>query len=253
MNASEIAVDGTVLVQTLTTPARGLGAAVGRRRIAFALAVATAASLATAAVVVPRVDYAAAATAKLDRVPPPGGGGGEEGGEELTPYQREEAIATTRKLGEIAGWTLAALAPSLISLGAALFLFLGFRVAGTSPGFRTTLAVTAHGMLPVWLGGLLAIPAAFAHAPIPPADVGRLLPSSLAAFAPHGAAAPLLAALSAFDLFALWAAALVAFGMARASGAARARAITVTAILFLAYVALLKVVPAALAGGSGPR
>ncbi|BDG03265.1 YIP1 family protein [Anaeromyxobacter oryzae] len=201
--------------------------------------------MATAAVVVPRVDYGAAADAKLQPGPE---------GQEPTPFEREQAAVTARKLGQIAGWAGALALPSLLALAAAGFLALGFRVAGTRPPFRGTLAVVAHGMLPVWLGGLLAIPAAIVRAPIPPMQAGRLVPSSLAALLPPGAPPPLWAFLSAFDLFGLWSVALVALGMARLSGASRARAFTVTVVLFLAYVALLKVVPAAqlAAGGPGP-
>jgi hypothetical protein len=192
-------------------------------------------------VVVSRVDFAAAA--QRPRGPE---------AEEQTESQRADAADTARKLGEIAGWAGAAVLPSALALAAAGALMAGFRVAGTRPGFRPTLAVTAHGMLPVWLGGLLAIPPAIAHAPVPPEDVPRLVPSSVAALLPAGAPPPLVAALSSLDLFALWAVALVAVGMARASGASRTRAALVTAVLFVSYVALLKVVPAALSAGAGP-
>jgi hypothetical protein len=78
------------------------------------------------------------------------------------------------------------------------------------------------------------------------------LPSSAAALLPQGAPAPAIAGLSALELFTVWSVALVASGMAIASGASRARALTVTIVLFLAYVALFKVVPAAsLAAGPG--
>jgi hypothetical protein len=237
MTTTELLQDGTVIARALAAPARIVDVP-ERRRVLTALALATVASLLFAAVAVPRIDYEAAAQTRMR---------GPEA-QELTQFQREEAVATTRKLGHITGWAVATLAPSLLALGAAVALLAGFRVAGTRPGFKETFAVAAHGMLPVWLGGLLAIPAAVARAPIPPDDLPRLLPSSLAALVPR-AAPPLVAALSAVDLFALWAVVLVATGMARAAGASRARAFTVTLVLFAAYVALLKVVPAATFGG----
>lgn len=246
MNASEITTDGAVLLHAMAAPDVGFGRVAERRRVGLALALATAASLLTAAVVVPRVDHGAAALR----------GDGSRGAAERTESQRQEAALTARKLGHITGWAGAALLPSALAVAAAGALFAGFRVAGTRPGFRPTLAVTAHGLLPVWLGGLLAIPAAIVHAPVPPEDVPRLVPSSLAALLPARAPPPLVAALSSLDLFALWALALIVVGMARASGASRTRALVVTLILFAAYVALLKVVPAALSGGGpgpGPR
>lgn len=241
MNASEITTDGAVLLHAMAAPGQGFGRVAERRRAGLALALATAASLLTAAAVIPRVDFGAAALR--------GDGSGDA---EQTESQRQEAAVTADKLGHITGWAGAALLPSAMAVAAAGALFAGFRVAGTRPDLRPTLAVTAHGMLPVWLGGLLAIPAAVAHAPVPPEDVPRLVPSSLAALLPAGAAPPLVAALSALDLFTLWALALVVVGMSRVSGASRTRALLVTLILFGAYVALLKVVPAAVSGGGGP-
>lgn len=241
MTSTDLAADGTVIARTFTAPARALASAVERRRSLTALAVATLASLAFAVAAVPRVDYEREASARLDRDPKSA---------ELTPHAREEALATARKVGEIAGYAGAALSPAFLALGAAVFLWLGFRVAGTKPAFQETFAVTAHGMLPVWLGRLLAIPAAIARAPLRAEEVDRLLPSSPAALLPHAAPPPLAAALSGLDLFALWAVALVAAGMARASGASTRRAVTVTAVLYVAWVAVAKV--AAAGGAAGP-
>jgi hypothetical protein len=241
MTLSDLSTDGSIVLRVLSAPGLVIPAVVSRRRAAVALAIATAASLASAAVVLPRVDFGAGRAAERP------------GGEELTPYEREQAAATARKLGQIGGLSRAALLPAALAAAAAAGLFAGFRVAGTRPGYRATLAVTAHGMLPLWLGGLLAIPAAVAHAPVPAPEVPRLLPSSLAALLPPDAPAPLAAALSAFDLFTAWALVLVVMGMARASGATRTRAAATTLLLFLSCVALFKVVPAAQLGGSGFR
>lgn len=251
MTPTELREDGSVVVHALAVPERGLAEAVERRRALTAIGVATIASLLFAAVAIPRVDFEGAATARLERPGP----GTEEGAQEPTAHDLDAAAATARKLGTVSGWTGAALSPTLFAAVAAVFLFAGFRVAGTRPGFKETFAVAAHGMLPVWLSSLLAIPAAVRRAPIPPDELPLLLPSSLAALAPAGAPPPLVAALSSVNLFALWAVALVAAGMARASGASRRRALTVTIVLYVAYVALLKVVPAAAVGdpGGGPK
>jgi hypothetical protein len=244
MTKTELLEDGSVVWRALTAPSRGFGEAVERRRAVTALAVATAASLLLAAVALPRIDWDAAAAAKLAAAGPQA--------QDTTQHDREEAVVTARKLGHIAGWAGAAVSPSLLALGAAAFLFVGFRVAGTRPGFKETLAVAAHGMLPSWLGALLAIPALVVRAPVAPDALARLLPSSAAAFLPSGAPPPLTAGLSSIELFTIWGVALVAIGMARASGASRARAFAVTIVLFVAYVALFKVVPSAsVAAGPG--
>jgi len=243
MAATEIAQDGTVVVRTLVAPARGLAEAVGRRRVATALLVATLASLLHVAVLEPRVDYEAVAAAKLARNPQAA---------EMTQHDREEAVATARKLGHVAGFGGALLGPAFGTLIVAAFLFLGFRVAGTKPAFKPTYAATVHGMMPVLLAPLLAIPAILARGLVGPQDAAHLLPSSPAAFFP-GAPPPLAGALSALDVFALWSVALLALGMARASGASRRRAFVVTLVLFLSYVAVFQVaLPALLSGGPGP-
>jgi hypothetical protein len=244
MTASEIATDGRVIARTLAAPALGLASAVERRRSLAALVLATLAALAFAAAAVPRIDYERAAAAELARDPKAA---------EMTPHAREEALATARKVGEIAGYAGALAGPVLHALGAAVALFLAFRVAGTRPAFRETFAVAAHGLLPIWLARLLAIPAALARAPIPAEQAGSLLPSGPAALLPHGAPPALAGALGALDLFALWAVALIATGMARASGASRRRAAVVTVVLYLAWIAVARIaLPAATAAGPAP-
>jgi hypothetical protein len=246
MTASDLASDGTVIARTLSSPVFGLASAVERRRSLTALAAATLAALVFAAVAMPRVDHERAAARELDRRPKAA---------EMTPHDREEALATARKVGQIGGWTGAATGPVLSALGAAAALFLAFRVAGTRPAARETFAVAAHGLLPLWLAKLLAVPAVLARAPVPAEELDRLLPSSAAALLPAGAPAALARALSGLDLFALWAAALVAAGMARASGASRRRAAVVVGLLYVSWVAVVRVALPALAEarpGPGP-
>jgi hypothetical protein len=244
MTASDIASDGKVIARTLAAPALGLASAVERRRSLAAVVLGTLAALAFASVAVPRVDYEAAAAAELARSPDSA---------QMTPHDREEAIATSRKVGQIAGWATALAGPALRTFLLALVLFLAFRVAGTRPAFPESFAVAAHGLLPVWLERLLAIPAALARAPIPVDQVASLLPSSPAALLPPSAPPPLAGALGALDLFALWAVVLVATGMARASGASRRRAAIVTVVLYLAWVAVVRIaLPSLTAAGPGP-
>jgi hypothetical protein len=229
MPTAEIAQDGSVVVETLVAPSRGLARASERRRALGALVIATAASLAFAAVAAPRVDPSRAILAGLDAGPEAAN---------VTPSQREDAVATGRKVAAVGQWMGGALQPSLLAVAAAAFLWLGFRVAGAGAPFRAVLAVAAHGMLPVWLAKLLAIPALLARGPVAPDELPRLLPSSLAAALPPSTPAPLLAAAGALDLFSIWALVLVTLGMARVSGASRARSAAVTAVLWLGFVAV---------------
>jgi hypothetical protein len=249
MSATDLLNDGSTVLRTLARPASGLTALTERPRAAVALGVATALALAAAAVTVPRTDYG------------PGQAAVENAAEgqpvaEPTQYEREQSAMTARKLGALLDWSRAAFLPSLLAALAAGGLTLGFRTCGARASFQHALAVTAHGMLPIWLARLLSIPSALVQAPISAADVPRLLPSSAAALLPPGASPALAGALGALDLFALWAVWLVALGMARAAGTSRTRALVTTLVLYLAYVAVFRVaIPSALAapgGGPGP-
>ena len=235
MSRTDLIEDGAVLVSALTAPERALPAAADRRRTLSAILVATVLSLVFAAVALPRYDFAAAAAA-MPRPPD---------AEEQTPFQQEEAAAQARKVGTIAGWGSAAASPALLALGLALTFFLAFRLAGTSPAFKPTLAVSAHAMLPLFLAQLLALPAIVMKAPVNPLHVHDLLPTSLAALLPAGGSPILAAAASSLDLFTAWAVVLMVLGMARAAGSTHRRAAVVVGLLWLAHVALFKIAPAA--------
>jgi hypothetical protein len=239
ISRTDLLEDGAVLVAALAAPGRGLAAAASRRRLLTALLAATLASLLVALVVVPRVDFSGNAARDPEAAA-------------MTPHQLEEAEAQAAKLGAIAGYAGAGFGPAIAMLGTGLACWLAFRVAGTRPGFKATMAVSAHALLPLFLAKLLSLPAALLQAPFEPDEVSRLLPSSAAALLPHAASPVALAAASSLDLFTLWALALLVLGMARVAGASRLRAGVVVAVLWLAQVAFLRLAPAAmLAGGNG--
>lgn len=246
MSPSDLLTDGSIVLRTLARPGGGLAALAERPRAAVALLLSTFLSLSAAAVVVPRTDYGDGESAQkpTDGQPAP----------EPTEYERDQAATAARKLGELGDWAGAALLPSLFAACLAGALLVGFRVAGAQTSFRPALAVSAHGTVPLWLARLLAVPAALSHGQVPRALLAGLLPSSAAALLPPGAPPALAGALGGLDLFALWAATLVALGMARATGASRVRSFAVTFALYLSYVALLKVaLPSVLAGLSTPK
>jgi hypothetical protein len=238
MPRTELREDGATAAAVLTAPRRGLELVLTRRRSLVAILLATAASLLVAMVAVPRLDFARAAEHKLDMAPAADQA-------ERTPFQREEAIEQARKVGSIAVYAGSAFGPAFSVLAAAFFLWLAFKVAGTSPPLKGTVAVTAHALLPVLLAPLLMLPALVLRAPVDAEALGRLLPSNLAAFLPDQASPVLQAALSSIDLFSFWSLALVTLGMARLTGASLRRAATVVGILWLAQVAFLRIAPAA--------
>jgi hypothetical protein len=171
---------------------------------------------------------------------------------DMTPHERLLAIETATKLHEVTTWATAAVGPGAAALLLAIALWVGFRVAGAGASFKATFTVAAHALLPQALRALLTVPAAVVHAPVAPEALQALLPSSLAAALPASLSlpGPAMAAAGAIELFTLWTVALTASGMAQASGASRARTWVVVLVLFAAYVAVFKVVPAA--GGLAP-
>lgn len=239
MTRTDLTEDGAVLVAALTAPSRGLAAAAARQRLLTALLVATLASLLVALVTVPRTDFTRGVAAGL----------GPEAAT-MTPHQLEEAEVQAAKVGAVAGYAGAGFGPAFAILGTGLCCWLAFKVAGTRPGFKATLAVSAHALLPLFLARLLTLPAVLTQAPLVAGDLPGLLPSSLAALLPAGASPVAQAAASSLDLFTLWALALLVLGMARVAGASRLRAGLVVAVLWLAQVALLKLAPAAMAAGA---
>jgi hypothetical protein len=244
MTLSQLREDGAAAVAVFTAPRRALDLVVARRRSLVAILIATAASLLFAAAAVPRLDFEKAATRKLEMAPAADAA-------EMTPFQREEAIEQARKVGSIGVYAGSAFAPAFSVLAAAFFLWLAFKVAGTAPPFKGTMAVTAHGLLPLMLSPLLELPAIFQKAPVDPVALSRLLPSNLAFYLPAGATSVLVAAASSVDLFSFWSLALLALGMARLSGASPRRAAIVVGLLWLAQVGLLRIAPTALAAASG--
>ena len=244
MTRTELREDGAAAVAVFAAPGRGLDLVVSRHRSLVAILIATAASLLFAAAAVPRLDFAKAAERKLDLMPAAAAA-------EMTPFQREEAIEQARKVGTISVYAGSAFSPALTVLAAAFFLWLAFKVAGTTPPLKGTVAVTAHALLPVLVAPLLLLPAVFAKAPVDAEALGRLLPSSLGALLPDQASPVLLAAASSLDLFTFWSLALLTVGMARLTGASTRRAAIVVGLLWLAQVAFLRIAPAAALAAAG--
>jgi hypothetical protein len=226
------------LLGVFASPARTLPAAAAERRVVVPVVAATVASLALAAALVPRIDWERAARDQLE---------GPEAAQ-MTPHEREEKVAQARKLGALSGYGGAAAGPVLRALAVALFLWMGFRVAGTRPAFGPALSVAAWGLLPASLGRLLAIPAVVRAEGLVPDALPRLLPWNGAYWLPAGAPPAAAAASTSLDLFGLWSAALLVLGMAAVAGASRARAAAVVGALWLGLSAA-GMAAAALAAG----
>jgi len=241
MTSSELRVDAVTVLAVLTSPRRGLDLVVEHRRSFVAILVATLASLICAAAVVPRLDFAKAGSRALELSP---------AAAEMTPFQREEAVEQVRNVGTVGFYASSAFMPALSVLVAAFFLWLAFKVAGTTPQFRGTLAIVAFGLLPGTLSELLAIPAVIQQAPVDPEAMGTLIPSSLAALMPSGTSSVGMALASSFDFFSIWTLGLLTLGMTKLCGASLRRSGVVVGVLWIAYMAI-KVAGAAATRAAG--
>jgi hypothetical protein len=217
-----------LFADAFASPARALAAAAERRSVLPAILAATVASVLLALAIVPRLDFERAALDKIESQPDAA---------DVTPHQKEEQLASARKLGALSVYAGAALGPAAVAFAAALLLWMGFRVAGASPGFRPTLAVSSWALLPKALESLLLLPAALRAPSMAPETVARLAPWS-AAYLLGGEAGPPVASLAAsLNLFSLWSAALLAVGMTRVAGTSGARATAVVIALWAGLVA----------------
>ncbi|HET9767459.1 MAG TPA: Yip1 family protein [Thermoanaerobaculia bacterium] len=156
---------------------------------------------------------------------------------DLTPAQVEQQVEITAKIGPFFIYA----APVFMLVGVLLFalVFWGaFTLAGGEPGFKRSLAVTVHAMMPMVVAGLLAVPVILGMDTIPPEvlETGGYLKSNLGAFAPEGAGIVLVTFLSKIDVFTIWCLVLCAIGFTHAAKVkARTAAITV-GLLWLVWV-----------------
>jgi hypothetical protein len=113
-------------------------------------------------------------------------------------------------------------------------------VAGGEIGFKRSLAVTAHGLMPNAVSSLLTIPVILGRQEIEVAEAQNgLLASHLAVFAPEDAPAWLTALLARVDLFSLWTLALLVIGFAIVARLSKGAAVGVVALLWLLWVGLM--------------
>lgn len=223
----------------LLAPGAFMPAVADRRLFWPPLVAAMAASILLAAVAVPRIDFERAALDAMDA---------KEGSAQMTPNERDAALQTARRVGTLSTYAGASLGPWVSALAAAFALWLAFKVVGGRPGFPGTFTVAAWGLAPAAVAALLSVPAVLSRARIAPAELDRLLPAAPGALLPAGATGPLASFLWSADLFSLWAVALVAAGMASVAGVSVRRAAVTVVVLWLSYVAVLKVALPALGG-----
>jgi hypothetical protein len=127
--------------------------------------------------------------------------------------------------------TIGILVLSLVFWGA-------FTLAGGEAGFKRSLAVVSHGMMPFVVGALLSVPVILGMDSIPPETIeqGSYLKSSLAALAPEDAGVVLVALLSKFDLFTIWSLVLYVIGFTWAAKVKPRTAVITVGLLWLLWI-----------------
>ncbi len=222
----------TSLPDSLSSPSTFLPWAAERRLFWPPLVGATLVALLFAALAVPRTDFEGAAQDAIER---------QADSAQMSPHEMETNLATARRVGTLGAYLGAALGTGLRVMGAALALWLGFKVAGGTPGLAGTFTVACWGLVPGAIELLLAIPALLARSRVAPDELGRLLPAGLGAFLPTGSKGPLASLLWSLDLFSVWAVVLVAIGMASVAGVSRRRSLVTVAVLWIGYVSAFQV------------
>ena len=222
-----------IALATLWSPRRALKDAADGRHFVWPLLLATLVSAGYTAILMPRVDWKAFAEKRLEALPP-------EELAKLTPHEREEKIETVGKVQGVSAYASAVVGTSAVALVVALCLWLGFKVAGGTPGFVGTLAVSAASLLPGAIKSLLSIPALLKREGMEVEEVVTLLPSSLASLAPEGTPMPQLSLLGSLDLFSIWAVVLIALGMAHVAKVSLLRSSLATGLLWAGYVLVFR-------------
>ena len=156
---------------------------------------------------------------------------------DLPREQVEQAVAMWEKLGPV----LTYLGPAMIAVALLLFtavLWGAFTLAGGQPGFKRSLAVVSHAMLPLAVASLLSIPVVLSLDTVGAEQLesGSYLQSSLAAFAPEDAGPVLLALLSKIDVFSIWTVVLLAIGFRYAAGVSPSTAALTAGLMWLVWI-----------------
>lgn len=172
--------------------------------------------------------------------------------------ERMAARGATMPLEQVKGFVLWIGLPVGLVTSAVFFLlaaavFLGaFQLAGAPLPFRRSLSVTLHGLLPLAVASLLAIPVVATRSKVTPESLrsGAFLASNPGFFAPAGTGPVLRALLSSLDLFSLWSVILLVLGFRIATGTSRRNATWIVVGAWCVGVAV-KIGFAALGAGMG--
>jgi hypothetical protein len=232
------------LLGALVSPVKTFRSLAERPGFLLAMLVVAFVPLIPALLVLPKVDWEDVAREQI-----------EASGVDVPAEQMEQQVEITKKIGPIATYT-APFSMSLMLLFIALVMWGAFTLAGGQPGYKRSLAVTAHAFLPFVVSQLLTIPIVLGMDSVGFEDVktGSYLMSNLGAFAGDSTGPVAMALLSSLDVFTIWTLILLAVGFRFAAGVkATTAAFTVFGLWLVFWVGIKTGFAAlgALAGGGG--
>jgi len=166
----------------------------------------------------------------------------EQRGVTLTDQQIDQQVAMMNRFGWVFGLLGVLIFQPVGFLVTAFVFWLLFKLQTSEMDYRTSLAVTLHGLLPLALASLLTLFVVLRRDSISLEELqgGRVLLSNLGALAPEGSGKLVRAALARLDFFSVWIFVLYGIGFRAASGLRRG---AVTATVAGAWIAwyLMKV------------
>lgn len=213
------------LLSVLISPSKTFQSIAQRPTWIAALLVSTILATGVGMVAMSKVDMAASMRAQM-----------EERGD-MTEEQIEKATETMAKFGMVFA-LFGAVSSVAISFLIGLLFWVTLKLLGSEMSYFASLSTALHGLMPNVVAAILVFPVILGQESLDLEAVqgGRLLASSLAAFAPEESGKVLLALLSSIDVFSLWSIALLALGYQLVGRVSRTAAWGSVLTIWLLYV-----------------
>jgi hypothetical protein len=137
--------------------------------------------------------------------------------QQLSPEQRQQRVEVGARVAPYTGAIFGVLGIVVVTLIVAGVLLGAFNaMASANLNFKAAMGITAHALMPGFIGGLLGILILFLKDPTT-IDIEHLVAANLGALVPDGSAKWLVTLASSFDLFTFWVIALLAIGFSVAN------------------------------------
>ncbi len=184
-------------------------------------------SLATTAVLLPKIDYEQVTRDTLQRR-----------GQTIPEDRLASIVERQKTFGSIFGWVGGAVTPAALSALVAVVIWGSFKAFGYDARYSQAFGVTAHAYLPGVLKGAFLMLLVTRQETVNPQALGDLLRSNLGFLVAADSSKALHALLQSLDLFALWVVVLLVVGFAAAAKARRGVAAGIIGTLWLLTVAV---------------